>query len=182
MKIDFMMTTLLRTVSLLCLFLVLSGCLSKNFSDIDRFMSETRARPAGEIEPIPLFKPYTIFRYNPGANRSPFEVPIKVKEIASLARSSNVKPDLNRVKEQLETFSLESLSMVGTLEQKGTKWALIDDGQGSVHQVATGNYMGRNFGRIVEIRHDSVALIEIVSSGKDSWVERPRTLNLKDGS
>ena len=145
-------------------------------------MTQTRAKPAGEIEPIPLFKPYKIFRYNAAANRSPFEVPIKVREIASLARSSNVKPDLNRIKEQLETYGLESLSMVGTLEQKGTMWALIEDSQGSVHQVVTGNYMGRNFGRIVEIRHDAVAILEIISNGKDSWIERPRTLKLKGGS
>jgi len=180
-KFDFIKTAL-RAAALTSLSLVLSGCLSNDFSDIDKFMSDTRAMPAGEIEPIPLFKPYKVFRYNPAANRSPFEVPVKVREIASLARSSNVKPDLNRVKEQLESFSLESLSMVGTLEQKGTMWALIDDGQGSVHQVVSGNYMGRNFGRIVEIRHDSVALLEIISSGKDSWIERPRTLKLKDGS
>lgn len=160
----------------------LGGCSSGSFSDIDKFMADTRAKPRGEIEPVPIFKPYTIFRYNAAANRSPFEVPVKVKEIASLARKSNVKPDQNRVKEQLESFNLESLSMVGTLEQKGQMWALIDDGQGSVHQVLTGNYMGRNHGRIIEVRHDSIAVLEIISNGKDSWIERPRTLKLKEGS
>ena len=86
------------------------------------------------------------------------------------------------MKEQLESYNLESLSMVGTLEQKGTVWALIDDGQGAVHQVLTGNYMGRNHGKIIEVRHDSIAVMEIISNGKDSWIERPRTLKLKDGS
>lgn len=176
------MNTTLRATLLLGFSLLLAACSSNDFADIEQFMAKTRAKPAGEIEPIPLFKPYKVFRYNAAASRSPFEVPIKVAEIANLARSSNVKPDFNRVKEQLESFGLESLSMVGTLEQKGTIWALIEDGQGSVHQVEKGNYMGRNFGRIVEIRHDSVAVIEIISNGKDSWVERPRTLNLKGGS
>jgi len=179
---DYRMNTSLRATLLVGFLLLLTACSSNNFSDIDQFMEKTRAKPAGEIEPIPLFKPYKVFRYNAAANRAPFEVPVKVAEIANLARSSNVKPDFNRVKEQLESFGLESLSMVGTLEQKGTIWALIEDGQGSVHQAVVGNYMGRNFGRIVEIRHDTVAVIEIISNGKDSWVERPRTLKLKGGS
>lgn len=176
------MKTRMLVLALVGLPILLGGCSSGSFSDIDQFMAETQAQPSGEIEPVPIFKPYTVFRYNSGVERSPFEVPIKVREIANLARSSNVKPDLNRVKEQLESFSLEALSMVGTLERKGTVWALIDDGQGSVHQVLKGNYVGRNYGQILEIRHDSLAVIEIISNGKDSWIERPRTLKLKDGS
>ena len=41
--------------------------------------------------------------------------------------------------------------------------------------------MGRNHGKIVEIDVDSVSLVEIVANGPESWVERPRTLNLREG-
>jgi type IV pilus assembly protein PilP len=166
----------------LALVFVLSSCSSGGFSDIDQYMADVKAKPVGVIEPIPVFKPYQVFRYNAAATRSPFEVPVKVREITSLARKSNVKPDLNRTKEQLESFNIESLAMVGTLSQAGQTWALIEDTAGSVHQVLTGNYMGRNHGRIVEVGNDSIAVIEIISNGKDSWIERPRTLKLKDGS
>lgn len=168
--------------ALLILLAALAGCTSSDYSDIDKFMAQTRAKPQGVIDPIPIFKPYKAFRYNAAAKRAPFEVPVKVREIASLSLSSDVRPDPKRVKEQLEAFNLESLSMVGTLERGGTLWALIDDGTGAVHQVLKGNFMGKNHGRIVTVYPDSVALIEIIANGKDSWIERPRTLKLKDNS
>ncbi len=161
--------------------LVIAGCSSDQYTDIDRFMADVRAKPQGVIEPIPIFKPYKAFRYNAAAKRSPFEVPVKIREIALLSMSSNVKPDESRVKEQLETFNLEALTMVGTLEQQGTLWALVDDGSNAVHQVLMGNYMGKNHGRIVAIDYDSIAVVEIIANGTDSWIERPRTLKLKDG-
>lgn len=160
----------------------LAGCSSGDHSDIDKFMASVRAKPQGVIAPIPIFKPYKAFRYNAASKRAPFEVPVKVREIATLSLSSNVKPDPKRVKEQLEVFNLESLSMVGTLERGGTLWALVDDGNGSVHQVLKGNYLGKNHGQIISIYHDSLSVIEIIANGKDSWIERPRTLKLKDGS
>ncbi|MGB5324755.1 MAG: pilus assembly protein PilP [Pseudomonadales bacterium] len=167
---------------LLIVLALLAGCSSSDYSDIDKFMAQTRAKPQGVIDPIPIFKPYKAFRYNAAAKRSPFEVPVKVREIASLTLSSDVRPDPKRVKEQLESFNLEGISMVGTLERGGTLWALVDDGSGAVHQVLNGNYMGKNHGRIVNIYPDSIAIIEIISNGKDSWIERPRTLKLKDNS
>lgn len=165
----------------LCLALTLGGCSSGSYSDLDEFMAESKAKPQGVIAPIPIFKPYKAFRYNAASKRSPFEVPVKIREIVRLSISSDVKPDPKRVKEQLESYNLEGLSMVGTLEQSGTLWALIDDGQGSVHQVLKGNYMGKNHGNIVQIRHDSVSVIEIIANGTESWIERPRTLQLKEG-
>ena len=170
----------LRT-AILSMLVVLAGCAGGDYSDIDKFIAEARSKPQGVIDPIPVFKPYKAFRYNAASKRAPFDVPVQVQQISSLYQKSDVKPDLKRIKEQLESFNLESLSMVGTLEQKGQRWGLIDDGSGSVHQVLVGNYLGRNHGRIVEIIDDSIAIVEIVSNGPESWVERPRSLRLKDG-
>lgn len=159
---------------------LLVGCSSGGYSDLDEFMAEVRAKPVGVIAPIPIFKTYQAFRYNAAAMRSPFEVPIKIREIAHLSMSSDVRPDGKRAKELLESYNLEAISMVGTMEQGGTVWALVDDGGGSVHQVFTGNYLGKNHGRIVEIRYDSLSVLEIIANGTDSWIERPRTLKLKE--
>ena len=157
------------------------ACGKSDTSDIDKFIADARNKPKGVIDPIPVFKPYKAFRYNAASKRAPFDVPVQVRQVANLFKTSNVEPDPKRVQEQLESFNLESLSMVGTLERGGQRWALIDDGSGAVHQVLKGNYMGRNHGRIVSIDPDSVSLIEIVANGPESWVERPRTLSLKEG-
>lgn len=172
----------LRQLQVAVFIFLLAGCSSPEYTDLDDFMDQVRQEPQGVIAPIPIFKTYKAFRYNAAAMRSPFEVPVKIREIANLSMSSNVKPNAKRAKELLENFNIEAISMVGTLEQQGTVWALVDDGSGSVHQVLSGNYLGKNHGRIVDIRHDSLALIEIIANGLDSWIERPRTLKLKEDS
>ena len=171
-----------KLAALLISLVLIAGCSSSDTSDFDKFMADNRDKPSGVIELIPIFKPYKAFRYNAATKRSPFEVPVNVREIAYLSLSSDVNPDPKRVKEQLESFNIEGISMVGTIERAGTLWALVDDGSGAVHQVLAGNFLGKNHGRIVSIYPDSISIIEIIGNGKDSWIERPRTLNLKDDS
>jgi type IV pilus assembly protein PilP len=165
---------------LVCLSLavVLTGC-NGSHDDIDEFMAEAKARPAGTIPPTPVFKAYKAFNYSATGLRSPFEKPVEVREIALLQPLTTVKPNENRAKEFLEQFNLDQLSMVGTLDMGGTLWALINDGQGGVHRVKVGNYMGRNHGKIVELGTDYMALVEIVPNGSDGWIERPRKIALK---
>ena len=156
----------------------LSGC-GGGYADLDDFMAQVKSRPAGHIAPIPAFKAYKAFTYSATSLRSPFQKPIEVTEITRLSMATNVKPDPNRPKEFLEQFPLDSLSMVGSLEQGGTLWALIQDEDGGVHRVKKGNYLGRNNGKIVEATDSFVSVLEIVPNGVDGWIERPRTIKLK---
>lgn len=159
--------------------MVLSACGGRDFSDLDAFMAEKRARPGGIIAPIPTFKAYEAFAYSATTLRSPFERPIEVRDISQLAAVSAVKPDDNRAKEFLEQFTFDSLAMVGTLERSGTSWTLIRDPAGGVHRVRVGNFLGRHHGKVVEMTDTYVAVVEIVSDGsEDGWVERPRTIKL----
>ena len=159
--------------------MLLTACGGDGYKDIDAFMAEKKSRPAGHIKPIPPFQAYKSFTYSASGLRSPFEKPIEVKDITRIETRTDVVPDENRTKEYLEQYSLDSLSMVGTLEQAGTLWALMQDNEGSVHRVMQGNYLGRNHGRIVETTDSYVSVVEIVSNGVDGWVERPRTIKLK---
>ena len=159
---------------------LLVGCGGKDFSDLDAFMAEKRARPGGIIAPIPTFKAYEAFAYSATTLRSPFERPIEVRDIAQLQAIAAIKPDENRAKEFLEQFTFDSLRMVGTLEKGKNSWTLVKDPQGGVHRVSVGNYLGRSHGKIVETTDAYVAVVEIVSDGtQDGWVERPRTIKLK---
>jgi len=173
------MKRLTAKIVMLMLPLGLAACGSKDFADLDAFMAEKRSRPGGIIAPIPTFKAYEAFAYSATTLRSPFERPIEVREIANLQAVSAVKPDTTRPKEFLEQFTLDSLRMVGTLERGGTNWVLIRDPEGGVHRVTLGNYLGRHYGKIVELGDSYVAVVEIVSDGsKDGWVERPRSIKL----
>ncbi len=168
-----------RLLSLLLVAAVLGGCSSRDFSDLDAFMDEKRARPGGIIDPIPTFKAYEAFSYGATRLRSPFDRPIEVREITQLQSVSSVRPDENRAKEFLEQFTFDSLAMVGTLERSGEDWALVRDPDGGIHRVQVGNYLGRNHGKIVELTSSFLQVVEIVSDGtSDGWVERPRTIEL----
>lgn len=158
---------------------ILSACSARNFSDLDEFMAEKRARPGGIIAPIPTFKAYEAFAYSATRLRSPFDPPIEVREITQLQAISTIKPDNERAKQFLEQYTFDSLSMVGTLDRNFNSWALISDPEGGIHRVQVGNYLGRNHGKIVELTDTYLAVVEIVSDGtSDGWVERPRTIEL----
>ncbi len=159
--------------------LILAGCSNSDFTDLDKFMAEKKARPGGIIAPIPTFKAYEAFSYGAAVQRSPFDRPIEVREISQLRAVSAVKPDPHRAKEFLEQYTFDSLTMVGTLKKGEADWTLIRDPEGGVHRVRMGDYLGHNHGKIVEMADTYVAVVEIVSDGSaDGWVERPRTIKI----
>ncbi|PKM29402.1 MAG: pilus assembly protein PilP [Gammaproteobacteria bacterium HGW-Gammaproteobacteria-11] len=158
--------------------LLLSGCGGGNFSDLQEFMEQTRARPAGAIEPLPRFQPYEAFTYSATSLRSPFQPPIKI-DLTQPRGSQDIKPDEDRVRQFLEGFNIESFEMVGILSNDQGMQALIR-GAGSVHRVRIGDYLGRNHGRIASIEEGRVDVVEIVPDGEGGWLERPRTLSLPE--
>ncbi|UZE95638.1 pilus assembly protein PilP [Alkalimarinus alittae] len=164
---------------------VISGCTGGDgFADLDQFMDETKAKPRGKVEPLPEFKAYQSFTYSAANRRDPFSRPIDVvlSSVVEEKTESNVKPNVDRPKELLETFGLGSLKMVGTLQRQeaNTLWALISDNEGGIHRVKAGQYLGKNHGRIVAIEESQLELIEIVPNGRGGWLERPRSIALDD--
>lgn len=160
--------------------LFLGGCdVKSDYQDLSQYMDEIRAKPKGTIQPLPQFVPYEAFTYSASGLRSPFERPMKVVVKREKTADSDVKPDLDRVKQFLENFSFDSFDMVGTISDEQGFYALVS-ADGSVYKVSVGDYMGRNHGRIVGITGTEVQIIEIVRSGEDGWVERPRTLSLRE--
>lgn len=159
----------------------LASCDSnRGHADLRARIDEVKSRSPGMIEPMPTFRPYEAFVYSATAKRSPFDRPVEEKERSVAEADSNLKPDLTREPEYLESFNLNSLKMVGSLERQGTLWALISDGSGGIHRVTTGNYLGQNHGRVIEAGRTQLNIVEIVSNGLDGWIERPRVLKLSE--
>lgn len=170
-------------IMLVSLTLALGGCdMGADTSDLQTYMAEVRARPIAPIEPIPAFQPYEAFTYGASGLRSPFQPPSKI-EIERKVKGvvSDVKPDETRPRQFLEGFDMDTFSMVGTLSNAGRLYALVN-GAGGVYRVQKGDYMGRNHGHIVSISEDHIELVEIVPDGDGGWMERPRTLTLKEAA
>jgi type IV pilus assembly protein PilP len=160
----------------------LAGCGSDNdVSDLDVYMNEVRLRPPGKIEPTPVFRSYPTFTYSAANLRSPFSKQVRVDLAGQKQGSRNVKPDPDRVKQYLEGFNIEQFEMVGTLSNATGSFALLR-GAGGVHRLKVGDYLGRNDGRIVAISGSQVDVVEIVPDGQGAWLERPRTIPLKEHS
>lgn len=160
----------------------LSGCgVSHDFSDIQAYMDEVRARPKGSIEPLPKFQVYENFTYGAASLRSPFQPPIKIDMTRQQKGSPDIKPDETRTKQFLEDFNIEVFQMVGTLSNESGVFALVS-GAGGVHRVKVGDYLGRNHGRILAIDESKIDVVEIVPDGEGGWLERPRSLALKERS
>jgi type IV pilus assembly protein PilP len=157
----------------------LSGCSSSSDQkDLRDFMTEANHRPRGQVEPLPAFKPYQPFAYSAMTLRSPFEHPSPIDSSARGGKA--VEPDLNREHEYLESFNIASLKMVGTYSNTKGLWALIDNGEGDVRPVTNGNYMGKNYGKIISTQKTQIELMEIISDGSSGWVERPRIIKLEE--
>jgi type IV pilus assembly protein PilP len=174
--------TPIRYFALSVLLLGLGGCFGgDDFSDLDAYMNEVRLRPAGRIEPTPTFRSYPTFTYSAANLRSPFSRQVRVDLAGQQRGSRNVKPDPNRVKQYLEGFNIEQFEMVGTISNASGSFALLR-GAGAVHRLKVGDYLGRNDGRIVAISATQVDVVEIVPDGEGAWLERPRTIPLKEHS
>lgn len=145
--------------------LLLSGCAGQDMSDLRGFVDEVKSRPPSGIEPIPEIKQVVGFVYTAKNRRDPFTPQEDETAATETVLDNGVRPDPNRRKEELESFALDSLRMVGTLEQDEQTWGLIKTSDGTIHRVASGNYMGQNDGRITRISEEKIELIELVPTG-----------------
>jgi type IV pilus assembly protein PilP len=157
--------------------LALAGC-GSNMDDLDLYINEIKAKPGGRIDPLPEITPYNVFMYTADAQgiRSPF-VP-DTPQASSV--SGGTRPDRDRSREYLESFSLDTLTMVGTLDMNDTTYGLVQTADGLIHRVTIDNYMGQNDGRITEISESEITLVEIISDGIGGYIERDAAVSLSD--
>ncbi|MCV6623394.1 MAG: pilus assembly protein PilP [Cellvibrionaceae bacterium] len=168
------------TVLIMALF-AFGGCsFEEQHQDLRDYIEETKRRPRGRIEPLPEFRPYKAFSYAAIKLRSPFERLKEEQQQEFVGNSVGVEPDFNREKEFLEGFALMALKMVGTIEKDNVLWALVSDGEGGVYRVSTGNYVGKNHGRVINTSHGQLDIVEIIPDNLGGWVERPRVLKLEE--
>ncbi len=173
----------------LCLSLIasLSACVSRDISNLENQVSEIMARPGGRIEPLPEIKPYEAYAYQSGKSdsRNPFKLfyVVSKPEIEEGVVDDGLTEEMereirNRNREELEQFELDSLRMVGTLENENNNWGIVLDPDGVVHRVSVGNYLGVNIGKIINVYEDRIELREIVQDSGGRWEEREAALAL----
>ena len=161
---------------------VLSGCGGSNTEDLRSYVKTVKESQHSHIEPLPEFAPYETHLYQATNERDPFTPPVYSAPKSAVAKGGNngPTPDFNRAREPLEGEPLDSLRMVGTLERNGHSWALVRMSDSTIYRVKPGNYLGQNYGKIINITESEVELTEIVPDGLGGWMERQAALALSE--
>ncbi len=172
----------LRLSILLLASLLLAGCEASDMSDLQAYAKEVLSRKGSRIAELPPVEPYEVYTYASADAVDPFEPFFQEQEKPTPgpgeSTGNGLSPNFDRNKEELENYALDSLRMLGTLELDSELWAIIRSPDGIIHRIQTGNFIGRNYGKIVAIYEDSIELNEIVEDGQGGWQERTAGLAL----
>jgi type IV pilus assembly protein PilP len=171
-----------RYMLLALLPLAVLGCTSAEEEELQTWMSKQRSDMKPKTTEVPEPKRFVAQAYNQDAATDPFS---NVKLTQALKRESAqvsanaalVAPELNRRKEPLEAFPLDTMKMVGSLVQGKEPVALVTV-DGLLYQVRRGQYLGQNYGKVTRITESELALREIVQDAAGEWIERPASLQL----
>ena len=81
--------------------------------------------------------------------------------------------------QELESYPLDSMTMVGSLQQGGKAHALLMV-DSRLHDVKIGDWIGQNYGQITAITDSQITLRETVQDPTGEWIERTSTLQIQE--
>ena len=170
-----------RLLIIACALLLLASCGGEQYGDLKDELNRLTKDLPRKVDPLPVVKPYEAVPYDAASLPDPFG-PAKIELVAKTSPStSKFKPDDKRPKEPLEGFPLESLKMVGVLQQGKQFFGLVK-ADTTLYRVKAGNYLGQNFGLITEVNESEIRLRELVQDAAGDWNERASSLQLQEVS
>jgi type IV pilus assembly protein PilP len=159
---------------------LLAGCGDSDVREVRDWMAQVQRETHPTVKP--LAEPKTFIPYAYGAREAlePFSQTKLLGELAKAAAVSNNpnQPDTARPRELLETFPLDTMNMVGTIEKGGTRYALLQIDR-ALYQVRAGQRVGQNFGIVTRVNDGVIELREVVQDAAGEWVERMAKLELQ---
>jgi type IV pilus assembly protein PilP len=174
-------------LSVLIVGVSLTGCGGGSTADLRSYVADIKTRQGTPIEELPPIEPYVVYAYPCDSVTNcvdPFEPfylePPRAPNSEGQAAGNGVSPDFDRNREELESFPLDGLRMMGTLENDDQFWAIVRDPSTIIHRVQIGNYLGQNYGKITGISEDRIVLLEIIPDGRGGWDERTAEIALAD--
>jgi type IV pilus assembly protein PilP len=166
----------IQLISITVFSLLLAGCGDGEGDDLDKFMRDAAKGMRIKVQPLPEVKPYLALQYNADGTLSD---PFRARKAAN--KTGGLQPNLNRPKEPMEAYPLESIKYVGMISRSKLTYALLKTPDNGVQQVKIGNFVGQNYGMVTKITDNEVTLKEIVQDDlSGDWVERTSTLTLQD--
>jgi type IV pilus assembly protein PilP len=167
-----------RVATALALATVLVAC-SVDEDELRGWTEQQRREVKSNVSPLQAPKKFDPEPYMAAQAVEPFSNQKLTVALKQEARQPNslLAAELNRRKEALEAYPLDSMSMVGSVHKQGLPFALLRV-DNLLYQVKPGDYLGQNYGRITKIGETEIALREIVQDAAGEWIERPVVLQL----
>ena len=170
----------LRSVAVITSTLLLGACNSDQ-DELRQWMEQQRREVKPNVTPLQPPKKFDPQPYNSAQAVDPFSTQKLTVALKQEARQPNslLSAELNRRKEPLEAYPMDSMSMVGSVNKQGQPFALLRV-DALLYQVKVGDHLGQNYGKILRISETEIALREIVQDAAGEWIERPATLQLQE--
>ncbi|WP_395374940.1 pilus assembly protein PilP [Marinicella sp. W31] len=173
----------LKVFSVILITFLLSAC-NDSLQDINSFMDRVKQQPVKQIEPLPQIQPQQTFEYAAYDSRDPFSNDLEAEDNTADLQAQQLPagegPDLQRRKEYLESFPLDSMGMVGTYQQGDDYWGLVVDPEGVIHRALVGEYLGQNYGEIIAITAAEIVVEEWINDGLGAWTKREAKMALNE--
>ena len=159
---------------------LLAACGDGGVGETRAWMKQVEKQTVPKVKPLPEPKTFEPYGYDPRAALDPFDPTKLLGEMARMAQAgANAnQPDLERPKELLETFPLDTMRMVGTIQKGGVNYALLQV-ERSLYRVRSGQRIGQNYGRITRVSEGAVEIRESVQDATGDWVERMAHIELQ---
>ncbi len=174
-------------VAIVGLAVTTTACVNSDMSDLQAYADQVRSRKGTKVEKLPEIKPYERYLYQSSKKglRDPFATIFDVQQkdaekiVVNSAEQQRLYDELHsRNKEELEQFEIDDLRMVGTISREENMWGVVIDPDGIIYRIKSGNYLGRNAGKIMNIFEDRIEVREIISTSQGAWEERQATMAL----
>ena len=163
----------------LLLALPLAGCGDSDVREVRTWMEETKAQTRPMVKPLPAPKEFVPYAYHQQGVVDPFN-PDKLAGPGGMPQEPSAgQPDMNRPREALENYPLDTMRMVGMMQKDGVGFALVQI-ERSVYRIKAGQRLGQNFGQVVRVTPVAVEIREVVQDAGGDWVERISKLELQE--
>lgn len=174
------MTKPIRTHAAALVALLVVGC-SAEQEELTKWMEQQRREVKPTVEPLSPPKKFNPQPYTALGGVEPFSNQKLSVALKQEARQPNslLAAEINRRKQPLEAYPLDSMTMVGSVVRDGRSYALLRV-DNLLYQVKSGDYLGQNYGKITKISETDIALREIVQDAAGEWIERTGALQLQE--
>ena len=149
--------------------------------ELQQWMEQQKREVKPSVQPLSPPKKFVPQPYSAVTGVEPFSAQKMTVALKQEARQPNslLTAEINRRKEPLEAYPLDSMTMVGSVLKQGHPYALLKV-DNLLYQVKLGDYLGQNYGKITKITETDISLREIVQDAAGEWIERTGSLQLQE--